>query len=74
MYHQILNDWLPKWLQRLTSGQSIKFHDSVKNKYEILFEFGGSPMVIAKSRKLTNLEDCDSKICKKGRRSFTSRC
>ena len=41
----------------LLLGQSIEFPDSVKNKYEILFEFGGSP--IGNSRvKLTNLEDC----------------
>ena len=41
----------------LLLGKSIEFPDSVKNKYEILFEFGGSP--IGNSRvKLTNLEDC----------------
>ena len=41
----------------LLLGQSIKFPDSIKIKYEILFEYGGSP--IGNSRvKLTNLEDC----------------
>ena len=44
----------------LLLGKSIEFPDSVKNKYEILFEFGGSP--IGNSRvKLTNLEDCVKK-------------
>ena len=41
----------------LLLGQSIKFPDSIKIKYKILFEYGGSP--IGNSRvKLTNLEDC----------------
>ena len=44
----------------LLLGKSIEFPDSVKNKYEILFEYGGSP--IGNSRvKLTNLEDCVKK-------------
>ena len=44
----------------LLLGKSIGFPDSVKNKYETLFEFGGSP--IGNSRvKLTNLEDCVKK-------------
>ena len=44
----------------LLLGKSIGFPDSVKNKYEILFEYGGSP--IGNSRvKLTNLEDCVKK-------------
>ena len=44
----------------LLLGKSIEFPDSVKNKYEILFEFGGSP--IGNSRvKLTNHEDCIQK-------------
>ena len=44
----------------LLLGKSIEFPDSVKNKYEILFEYGGSP--IGNSRvKLTNLEDCVEK-------------
>ena len=50
----------------LLLGKSIEFPDSVKNKYEILFEYGGSP--IGNSRvKLTNLEDCVQKgYVKKG--------
>ena len=44
----------------LLLGKSIEFPDSVKNKYKILFEYGGSP--IGNSRvKLTNLEDCVKK-------------
>ena len=44
----------------LLLGKAIEFPDSVKNKYEILFEYGGSP--IGNSRvKLTNLEDCVKK-------------
>ena len=44
----------------LLLGKSIEFPDSIKNKYEILFKYGGSP--IGNSRvKLTNLEDCVKK-------------
>ena len=43
--------------QGLLLGRSIIFPDSVKENYEILYEFGGSP--IGNSRvKLTNIEDC----------------
>ena len=43
--------------QGLLLGRSIVFPDSVKENYEILYEFGGSP--IGNSRvKLTNIEDC----------------
>ena len=44
----------------LLLGKSIKFPDSVKNDYAILYEFGGSP--IGNSRvKLTNIDDCIEK-------------
>ena len=43
--------------QGLLLGNSIVFDDNVKKNYEILFDYGGSP--IGNSRvKLTNLEDC----------------
>tara|TARA_B100001250_G_scaffold386962_1_gene383938 strand:+ start:2778 stop:3968 length:1191 start_codon:yes stop_codon:yes gene_type:complete len=43
--------------QGLLLGRSIIFPDSVKENYEVLYEFGGSP--IGNSRvKLTNIEDC----------------
>jgi len=41
----------------LLLGKSIEFPDSIRNRYEVLFDFGGSP--IGNSRvKLTNIEDC----------------
>ena len=41
----------------LLLGNSIRFPESVKNNYDILYDFGGSP--IGNSRvKLTNVEDC----------------
>ena len=41
----------------LLLGKSIKFPDSIKNQYNVLFDFGGSP--IGNSRvKLTNIDDC----------------
>ena len=41
----------------LLLGNSIKFTNSVRENYKILYEFGGSP--IGNSRvKLTNIEDC----------------
>ncbi len=41
----------------LLLGKSIAFPESVKSKYQIFFEYGGSP--IGNSRvKLTNIEDC----------------
>ena len=44
----------------LLLGKSIEFPASIKNKYEVLFDFGGSP--IGNSRvKLTNIEDCVKK-------------
>ena len=44
----------------LLLGQSISFPDSAKEKYSVLFEYGGSP--IGNSRvKLTNIEDCLNK-------------
>jgi pyrophosphate--fructose-6-phosphate 1-phosphotransferase len=43
--------------QGLLLGKSITFPESVKSKYQIFFEYGGSP--IGNSRvKLTNVEDC----------------
>ena len=43
--------------QGLLLGRSIKFPDKVKKNYNLLHEFGGSP--IGNSRvKLTNIEDC----------------
>ena len=43
--------------QGLLLGKSILIPDSVKQKYEILYQYGGSP--IGNSRvKLTNVEDC----------------
>ncbi len=44
----------------LLLGKKIKFPDSVKNNFSILYDFGGSP--IGNSRvKLTNIEDCVKK-------------
>ena len=41
----------------LLLGKSIEFPDSIRSRYEVLFDFGGSP--IGNSRvKLTNIEDC----------------
>ena len=41
----------------LLLGKSIEFPDSIRDRYEVLFDFGGSP--IGNSRvKLTNIEDC----------------
>ena len=41
----------------LLLGKSIEFSDSIRSRYEVLFDFGGSP--IGNSRvKLTNIEDC----------------
>ncbi|OUW78477.1 MAG: pyrophosphate--fructose-6-phosphate 1-phosphotransferase [bacterium TMED217] len=41
----------------LLLGKSIIFPDSIKNQYEVLFDYGGSP--IGNSRvKLTNIDDC----------------
>ena len=41
----------------LLLGKSIEFPDSILSRYEVLFDFGGSP--IGNSRvKLTNIEDC----------------
>ena len=41
----------------LLLGKSIVFSDSIRSRYEVLFDFGGSP--IGNSRvKLTNIEDC----------------
>ena len=41
----------------LLLGNFIRFPESVKNNYDILYDFGGSP--IGNSRvKLTNVEDC----------------
>ena len=41
----------------LLLGESIKLPSSVKNNFEVLYDFGGSP--IGNSRvKLTNIEDC----------------
>ena len=41
----------------LLVGKSIEFPDSIRSRYEVLFDFGGSP--IGNSRvKLTNIEDC----------------
>jgi len=41
----------------LLLGKSIEFPDSIRHRYEVLFDFGGSP--IGNSRiKLTNIEDC----------------
>ena len=41
----------------LLLGKSIEFPDSIRGRYEVLFDFGGSP--IGNSRvKLTNIEDC----------------
>ena len=41
----------------LLLGNSIRFPESVKNNYDILYDFGGSP--IGNSRvKLTNVKDC----------------
>ena len=41
----------------LLLGKSIKFSDSIKSQYNVLFDFGGSP--IGNSRvKLTNTDDC----------------
>ena len=41
----------------LLLGKSIEFPDSIKSQYNILFDFGGSP--IGNSRvKLTNIDDC----------------
>tara|TARA_A100001037_G_scaffold306778_1_gene355388 strand:+ start:4039 stop:5229 length:1191 start_codon:yes stop_codon:yes gene_type:complete len=43
--------------QGLLLGKSILIPDSVKQKYEVLYQYGGSP--IGNSRvKLTNVEDC----------------
>ena len=40
----------------LLLGKSIEFPDSIRSRYEVLFDFGGSP--IGNSRvKLTNIED-----------------
>ncbi len=44
----------------LLLGNIIRFPDTVKNNYDILYNFGGSP--IGNSRvKLTNVEDCVKK-------------
>ena len=41
----------------LLLGKSIEFPESIRSKYKVLFDFGGSP--IGNSRvKLTNIEDC----------------
>ena len=41
----------------LLLGKSIEFSDSIRSRYKVLFDFGGSP--IGNSRvKLTNIEDC----------------
>ena len=41
----------------LLLGKSIEFPDSIKSQYNVLFDFGGSP--IGNSRvKLTNIDDC----------------
>ncbi len=41
----------------LLLGKLIKFPDSIKSQYNVLFDFGGSP--IGNSRvKLTNIDDC----------------
>jgi len=41
----------------LLLGKSIEFHESIRSKYKVLFDFGGSP--IGNSRvKLTNIKDC----------------
>ena len=41
----------------LLLGKSIEFPDAIRSRYEVLFDFGGSP--IGNSRvKLTNIEDC----------------
>ena len=41
----------------LLLGKSIIFPDSIKSQYEVLFDYGGSP--IGNSRvKLTNIDDC----------------
>ena len=41
----------------LLLGKSIQFPDSIKSQYNVLFDFGGSP--IGNSRvKLTNIDDC----------------
>ena len=41
----------------LLLGKSIKFPESAKNNFSVLYEFGGSP--IGNSRvKLTNVKDC----------------
>ena len=41
----------------LLLGKTIEFSDSIRSRYEVLFDFGGSP--IGNSRvKLTNIEDC----------------
>ena len=41
----------------LLLGKSIGFSDSIRSRYEVLFDFGGS--TIGNSRvKLTNIEDC----------------
>ena len=46
--------------QGLLLGRSILFPDSVKKNYDVLHEFGGSP--IGNSRvKLTNIDDCIKK-------------
>tara|TARA_B100000427_G_scaffold291242_1_gene267943 strand:+ start:520 stop:1707 length:1188 start_codon:yes stop_codon:yes gene_type:complete len=44
----------------LLLGKSISFPNSIKNDFEILYDFGGSP--IGNSRvKLTNIDDCVKK-------------
>lgn len=41
----------------LLLGKSIEFPESIRSKYKVLFDFGGSP--IGNSRvKLTNIKDC----------------